>query len=252
MNTTVSTEWDFPTSQDEAALLSEFELALKSGGVSLKNQFKLRFHEFGGIQGRADMVDAIVRALPERVDLDDFADSLISPSKALILSRLRYGAPRSQSYLLRMTGIAPQQFRRYINELTRAELIQVHESSAVSLACRLPWHMVDIVSYEAKLKDWRRALHQAIGYRAFSHSVRVVMPVAGARRAEQLVDTFRTNGIGLIAVDDGATHVVIRSRKRRPASRKLYLMAVGAIVREFVNDRRRLHRKLRPETIERL
>ena len=114
--------------------------------------------------------------------------------------------------------------------------------------------MVRIETYEGKLTNWRRALHQAIGYCSFSNSVWVVMPVAGARSAKKVPTAFHNNGIGLIAIeDDGSANIEIRSRtRRRPASHRLYLMAVGAVLNRFVEERRRLHRRIRPESIQRI
>lgn len=238
---------------NEASFLSEFETTLRHSRGRQESHTRLRLHEFDGIQGRADMVEAVIRALPANIDLDSLADSLVSPTKASILANLQVRVPRSRAYIANATGIREQVLRRYVRQLAEVNLVQIHENSSVSLTCRLPWSMVEIVSYEAKLYDWRRALHQAIGYRAFSHSVRVIMPATSAARAQQITNVFRQIGVGLIAVEkDGRVSVKIRSRKRRPASRRLYLMAVGKVLKKFVGDRRRLHRKLRPESIQSL
>ncbi len=240
-----------PTPNTEAALVESFKMALHSGMRSRKSPSRILLDELDGLQGRADLVDAHIQALPGAVRLEVLATSLSSPTKARVLAILRYGAPRTRTYLMNFTGLSSHSLGGHIRQLERAGLVRVHSNSTVSLNCPLPWSMVDIVAYEGKLSNWRRALHQAIGYRSFSHSVKVVIPAAGAQHAKKLVTLFRANGIGLISVaDDGSTRIEIKSRKRRPASRRLYLMAVGVILKRFIGQKRRSHRRLRPESIQ--
>lgn len=241
------------TPSTEYALMESFELTLHSNIRSRRSPSQIRLHELDGLQGRADLVDAHIHALPSAVSLDVLAASLMSPAKARLLALLRYGAPRTRGYLARGTGFSSRSLGDHIRHLERAGLANVYKSTAVSLCCPLPWSMVDITAYEGKLSNWRRALHQAIGYRSFSRSVWVVMPASGAQHAKKLATVFHINGIGLMAIaGDGSAHVEIRSRKRRPASRRLYLMAVGVILTKFIEERRRLHRRIRPETIQRI
>ena len=228
-------------------------MALRGGVRSRRSPSRILLPELDGLQGRADLVDAHIQALPGGVSLGVLATSLSSPTKARILAILRHGAPRTRAYLTKFTGLSDHSLGGYVRQLERAGLVEVHSNLAVSLSCPLPWSMVDIVAYEGKLANWRRALHQAIGYRSFSHSVRVVIPAAGAQHAKKLATLFRVNGIGLIAVEnDGSTRIEIRSKKRRPASRRLYLMAVGAVLKRFVEQRKRSHRRIRPESIQRI
>ena len=209
--------------------------------------------EFDDLQGRPDLVDARIQVLPFAADIGMLATSLRSPAKARILAFLRHGTPRSRTYLKRVTGLSNRSLEEHIRQMDKAGLVEVQRNSSVSLCWPLPWSMVDIVAYEGKLSNWRRALHQAIGYRSFSTSVRVVMPNIGAQHAKKLATAFRSNGIGLIAVgDDGSPHIEIRSRKRRPASRRLYLMAVGAVLNRVFEERMHLHSSIGSEVIQRI
>ena len=243
-----------PTRYTEAALMKDFTKSLHRRLRSHGVPSRILLPELDGIQGRPDLVDANIQALPEAVGLDVLATSLTSPTKARLLAILRYGAPRRREYLERFTGLSNHSLEGHIRQLEKVGLVEVHRNSAVSLQCPLPWDMVRIETYEGKLTNWRRALHQAIGYRSFSNFVWVVMPVAGARSAKKVPTAFHNNGIGLIAIeDDGSANIEIRSKTRRhPASRRLYLMAVGAVLNRFVEERRRLHRRIRPESIQRI
>ena len=243
-----------PNVQTEAALMEGFTKSLVRGGRSIRRPPRIVLEELAGLQGRPDLVVADIVALPGSVDLDSFASCLRSPTKAALLASLKYGVPRSITYLGKVTGLSTYSIKRHINVLDDAAIVSVDANSAVTLRCRLPWDMVKIAAYEGKLSNWRRALHQASGYRAFAQSVWVVMPPTGARRAKAVEPIFRNNGIGLISVsDNGDMRVEIRGKTRRtPASRRLYLMAVGGVLTEYLSERRRLHSRLRPETIKTL
>ena len=235
----------------EAALIHGFVRLLPKGSRSHGSPNRMLLHELGGLVGQPDLLDVRFRALPGEVDLDVFATSLRSPAKARLLALLKFGSPRKQEYLEKFTGISKHALKSHLNDLENAGLIKMHKTSSVSLSCPLPWTMAHIVVYEGKLTNWRRALHQAIGYRSFSHSAWVVMPEPGATHAAKLNSVFKTNGIGLISVDDAGNKLTkIKSREHRPASRRLYLMAVGATLSRFVAEGRRLHRRLRPESIQ--
>ena len=217
--------------------MESFETVLWKGLKPSGQTSGVLLRELDGLQGRADLVVAHIDpgALPNVPSHGDLATTLRSPAKARLLAMLRYGAPRTRPYLSRVTGFSNSSLGSHIRQLESIGLVRVHGNASISLNYRLPWSMVDIETYELKLHNWRRALHQAMGYRSFSHSVRVVMPPPGARCAKQLTPVFHNTGIGLISIgDDGGTRIEIRSKKRsRPASRRLYLMAVGTILYRY-------------------
>ena len=208
-----------------------FEMALLRRRRFRESPRRIIIPELEGLQGRPDLVDARIQILPFAMELRALATSLKSPGKARLLAALKYRAPRNRHYLQGFTGLSSRSLAEHIRQLNKVGLIEVNRNSAVSLSCPLPWSMVDIIAYEGKLSNWGRALHQAIGYRSFSTAVRVVMPASAARHAMKRSTAFYSNGIGLIAIeDDGNAQIKIRSKKRRPTSRRFYLMAVGVVL----------------------
>ena len=239
------------TTYTEAILIDSFAKSLSKNFTSRQATSRVLVAELDGIQGRPDLVDIHLQALPGPISLDVLAKCFRSPAKSTLLAILRYGARRRRAYLEKSTGFTKQTLRSHLKALEESGLVQFHENATVSLSCPLPWGMANIVTYEGKLTNWRRAFHQALGYRSFSHSVWIVMPTSGAEQAKKLEHAFRANGIGLVAYErDGGTRTVIRSKKLRPASRRLYLMAVGAGLAKFVEERRRSHLRIRPESIK--
>ncbi|MEQ1750282.1 MAG: hypothetical protein ABL974_12715 [Prosthecobacter sp.] len=73
------------------------------------------------------------------------------------------------------------------------------EFSALSLEKQLSRR--HLFAFEAKIKDWQRALQQAFRYRYFADKAIVVMPVANAARALDHLDTFREMQVGLWTFD---------------------------------------------------
>lgn len=222
----------------ESALMENFKAVLSERLECQGPPTRILLDELDRLQGRADLVVASIDfgSLPRVSTLRELSATLSSPAKARLLSMLKYGAPRTRPYLARVTGYSDRTLSSHIRQLESLGLVKVHSNSSVSLEFRLPWSMVEIETYELKLNNWRRALHQAMGYRSFSHSVRVVMPPSGARCAKKLTPVFHNTGIGLISLEnDGGTRIEIRSKKRRrPASRRLYLMAVGVILSRYL------------------
>ena len=242
---------DGSTSPTEADLLSGFSNWLSNENVYRATTSRILLPELDGLQGRPDLVDIHLQALPSAINLDDLAASLRSPAQARILANLRFGATRSQAHLEKSSGFTKQALRSHLKELEKNGLVELNRNSAVSLSCPLTWGMARIVTYEGKLTNWRRAFHQALGYRSFSHNVWVVMPPSGAQQAQKIKEALRANGIGLIAYDrETGPRIVIKGRRIRPASRRLYLMAVGAALTKFVERQRRSHRRIRPESIQ--
>lgn len=58
-------------------------------------------------------------------------------------------------------------------------------------------------AFEAKLKDWRRALKQAFRYRYFADKAIVLMPAANAAPALAHLESFRELGVGFWTFDSG-------------------------------------------------
>ncbi|HYM40808.1 MAG TPA: hypothetical protein VEY12_11840 [Thermoplasmata archaeon] len=59
-----------------------------------------------------------------------------------------------------------------------------------------------LVAIELKLRDWRKALRQAIAYQLAADRAWVAMPLAAASSAYRERWRFEADGVGLLAVDD--------------------------------------------------
>jgi hypothetical protein len=73
-----------------------------------------------------------------------------------------------------------------------------------------------IFAFEAKLSNWRVALHQAYRNSHFAHYCYVVLPRRSGERAFACAEEFRRRGVGLCVVDEGIISVLLRASPNTP------------------------------------
>ena len=67
----------------------------------------------------------------------------------------------------------------------------------------------EIIAFEAKLSNWRKAIHQAWRNTSFANQVYVVLPRKHSTAAIKNSAEFYDRGVGLCVVDEGGVEVVI-------------------------------------------
>lgn len=183
-------------------------------------------------EGRADIVWG--RFGPEYcpTQIAPYAEVFRNLTASRILAFvLRHRAAQTQDALLKCTGVSLPVLRKWIGELRFHELLietKDQRFTAGQLARTLP--MVEICSFELKLKNWQRALYQATRYRSFSHRVFVVMPEDGAAAAFENRSSFIKANVGLISHSKtGHSEVLVRPSKRKPHATYRTIMALGML-----------------------
>lgn len=89
-----------------------------------------------------------------------------------------------------------------------------------------------IISFELKLKNWKKASIQAFRYRSFSNGSYVVMPKTEFNSPEFSYDHFKKYNIGLAEFDiEGNFKIVYKPRKEKPYSEKLNKKFSGYVVK---------------------
>ncbi|HBJ35658.1 MAG TPA: hypothetical protein DDZ51_13120 [Planctomycetaceae bacterium] len=179
--------------------------------------------------GRADWVWASSDSCWEALAIRDAADLLQNPTCSRILTNLKRIESTCETTLLDRTGVSRSTLRRFISQLSDFGLIAIKKDGKYVLDSR--WHIpkVEIVAFEFKLNDWRRAFYQATRYRTFAHRVFVVMPSYVVQRIGPAHDSFRTQNIGLISYDESGAKRLLPSLKRKPKSPSSFLQAIGML-----------------------
>lgn len=67
----------------------------------------------------------------------------------------------------------------------------------------------ELLAFEAKVRDWRRGLHQAWRNTSFVNGAYLVLPASRSHIAEKHGHHFRELGVGLCVVDQSGTRVLI-------------------------------------------
>src|ERR1700687_5760454 len=87
-----------------------------------------------------------------------------------------------------------------------------------------------VIAFEAKLTDWKTALHQAYRNTCFAHSSYVILPKKAALAAFRYAGEFEKRGVGLCYVDESALVVLHESSRSEPIEPWLSYDAVSLAV----------------------
>lgn len=83
-----------------------------------------------------------------------------------------------------------------------------------------------IVAIEAKLRDWRRALYQAVQYASYAFETWVVLDKEYLSSATIHIDEFESRGVGLMGLSaDGQSEILSSAVTRPPKSTERFWQA---------------------------
>ncbi len=225
---------DPPTFQSENELRNCFEATAPYclWQRAIKDRVAVFIRETRCSPGRADSLWASYQAstFPKYSCLS--AALLQKPTYSRILSLLKPTAGRSEEYLYERTGVARATLRRMLRQLLDEELIVRTDApdSRFRLGNKFALPHLHLCAFEFKMRDWQRALYQAIRYRSFSHRVYVVMPPQAAANAFRHASAFEATGVGLLSFhpERGAERLVVAACSN-PTSRRRFIRAVGLV-----------------------
>lgn len=88
----------------------------------------------------------------------------------------------------------------------------------------------EIIAFEAKLSNWRKAIHQAWRNTSFANQVYVVLPRKHSTAAIKNRGEFDERGVGLCVVDENGVEIVIQGPHNQPLMAWLNRKAMHALV----------------------
>jgi len=172
--------------------------------------------------GAPDLLAASAHRLAER--LDDRARPVVRLDELALLEHLKHESlSRSDIEALTSTRWSDHE-RRVLNPLCQEGLV-VFDDGAERWRSgrRLAEPFSQLVAVEMKLRDGRRALSQAMRYRAFASESFIAMP--RERIDDSLAETCRTRGVGLLAVDETSAEAVVEAVAGAPFDPLLHRLA---------------------------
>lgn len=90
----------------------------------------------------------------------------------------------------------------------------------------------EIISIEAKLKNWKRALIQAYRYRSFSKKAYVFMDNDYIDVPLENIKEFKKFNIGLAGVSNEKIEIYYEPEEKEPFSKELYIKAMDAFAKQ--------------------
>ena len=222
-------------SYNEAILMERFQEWVTAELTKRYSVSPVLIPEFDDGFRRPDLVHVRVKHMPDHLPVDVVAEHVGYSRYANLLSLMKLRAWIKIETLLQRTTSSKYAVMGRLRELRDAGFIHMDGNHAVSLACQLP--EIEINAYEGKLTNWKKALIQALTYSCYSDSVRIVMPINGARNAQKREEHFKANGYGLIAADEDWNFTTLyRGRTKRPGNRSYRVFAAGKVLRRLVDD----------------
>ncbi len=119
-----------------------------------------------------------------------------------------------------------------INFVISAGLAFINKRGKVSLSTQANnITQANVVAVEAKLRDWRQALNQAIRYKDFADIVFVAMDASNIPTSKDYLNIFKEQKIGLCAVTDSSYDWIFEPVNRREpiGHEKEYLLMSATI-----------------------
>lgn len=74
----------------------------------------------------------------------------------------------------------------------------------------------NLFSFEAKLRNWQKALNQAYRSTTFSHYSYVILPLSNAKKVLKYKYEFNRRGVGLCSIENSKVIIEIKASRRKP------------------------------------
>lgn len=218
----------------EQALGDLFDQVVKNGRLlRWYGRDVLVCREVEGLEGRPDFL-VTLNAPRDSLNgcLSTIGKAIAKPSSAEIMAHLKRSSPRTGEYLMSQTGLTSRAFRTAIRMLGESGAIEEPRPGRYVYSYDFLRAQREIHLFELKLRNWRRALYQAIQYRPGAHSVSVVMDIRGIGPAESNLAAFQRFRVGLLSLDPKNARLrwISRPAKSAPLSRRYYIYMLGKLL----------------------
>jgi len=189
----------------ELELVNEFKRSyseefLRSVDPRAIHRFIL-LEEFDSHNGVADIVFAVYRPYARRTK----PRKTINNNWVYQLSRLKEKKIISLDEYVALYGVSSKTARKQLDNFVQADFLKCLKKNHYQISKSYKPILETVISAEAKLRDWQRALAQAYRYKRFSNFAFVLLPSSSAGPAIKNMDLFKRYGIGLVTI--GSTGV---------------------------------------------
>jgi len=151
---------------------------------------------------------------------------------AEILSMLKPKSPRTLDYILTHSGHTESTVRSAIRSLLDQRYIRATSTGSYLLEPRSRSTKLELLVFELKLDNPKRAIFQAKQARAYAQRAIIVIPPSQLANYGRFDDVMKRWGIGLATFDphSSAFEVCRRSKKLNPLSKSQHLYALSRLI----------------------
>ena len=209
---------------NEAEMGYAFEQAILQSNILQSCKFNFLNKEIASYQGIPDFVAMRIHN-NNIINLGE--DNLLSlESSAKVLACLKVYAGRTERYIKNNTDLSDGMLKKVLRELLEYNYIKKQDGLYYLYLYNKV--KVDIWAFELKLEDWKRALFQALQYRAFADYSVTVFPSEKENLLKSNIELFDKFNIGVLVfnVKNKKCKWLNRPKKKEPISKwqKLYML----------------------------
>ncbi len=208
----------------EFEMADVFKYALENSLIKGIPSFEILSSEAMCQQGIADFVGITSAEMVKKYTNISITSS---ESSSVILSILKYKSGRSREYLQKKTNLSDASFYRATKELIDVGLI-IQSGNLYYLSGQSKSEVGDIWAFELKLSNWKRAIFQALQYKAFANYSVIVFPIEKEKLLLNNLETFRNLNIGVLLFDikNQKSQWLVHPKKEKPISKSqtIYLL----------------------------
>ncbi len=189
------------------------------------------FDEFSSPSGTADLVAvALRRDWQQQPSFRRVPVRWLYPLKVLSL-----GVPIDLRWFCNRFGVSESSAHSVLAAYIDADYCLYKPQERVWIKTKDPLPVADrIVAVEAKLRDWRRALYQAVQYASYAFEVWVVLDTTFLHSALLHLDEFERRGIGLLGLSsEGEAELANPATRRQPRNYERFWQANAEIARRL-------------------
>lgn len=218
----------------ELEMSDAFEIILKSSTIRGIPQFDLLYKEVASQQGIPDFVGLTSNYFINKYNFEEISSI---ESASLILSFLKRKSGRRWKYLKEHTSLSDTTLNRILKELLAHKYITIENNLYYLAVTSIP-QGDNIWAFELKLSNWKRALFQALQYKAFANYVVVVFPFEKENILRQNLTAFAEMNVGVLLFDANycRTKWIRRPRKESPISKWQTLFLLGKIAHQHSQE----------------
>ena len=218
----------------ELKMSNAFDTALRTSAIKGIPTFEILYKEVICQQGIADFVGLTSDSFVKKYRFVDFTSN---ESCSLVLSCLKYKAGRSKNYLKKQTDLTDGTLNRVIRELVINKYV-VEMDNLYYLAIPNMGAKENTWAFELKLSNWKRAIFQALQYKAFANYSVVVFPFEKEKILKGNMESFQELNIGvlLFSTENHNAKWLCHPKKEKPISKWQTLFLLGKISSQFSQE----------------